>query len=427
MRRHLLFGIVLLLILASGLLLVIPVPHSLAYAVHNAPQFAPPTPTPDASQILDQAKQEETNIQTFLTIITIMLVLIPFLITVATIVLGVFGFRGFRDFEQKWDSRLGEVENEWRERLGKIENEWRDHVNQIHQLEQEAKDEQAALVRTQQALVYLGLGDRLYNQKDIKNAVEAYKKVASLLPDDPQINYVLGRIYSGAEYFDDAINSFEAALKVQPDLPEVEMELGLAYRRRGQYQKGPNEDALRTIDYAKAIEHLQRATELSSNHKASFAMLSGLDRPEDAFATIGGLYRRKREYEKALEYYEQAYRINPNSSYALGNVSSLSWYLAKLDKAREYYILTEALAKVRIMTPHPEDYWDYYDLALAQLVLGKTDDAKNTYKTAIEKTPGAVQFDSVLDVLRFLRDAKDLIPGLNDVIEMIEKAKDQAQ
>jgi tetratricopeptide (TPR) repeat protein len=356
-----------------------------------------------------------------------MLVLFPFLITVATIVLGVFGFRGFQDFERKWDSHLGEVENDWHERLGKIENEWREHVNQINQLEQEAKDKQTALVRTQQALVYLGLGDRLYNQKDIKNAVAAYKKVASLLPDDPQINYVLGRIYSGAEYFDDAINSFEAALKVQPDLPEVEMELGLAYRRRGEYQKGPNEDALRTIDYAKAIEHLQRATELSSNHKASFATLSGLDRPEDAFATIGGLYRRKGEYEKALEYYEQAYRINPSSSYALGNVASLSWYLVKLDKAREYYILTEALAKVRNMTPHPEDYWDYYDLALAQLVLGKTNEAKDTYRIAIEKTPGVVPIDSVLDVLRLLQKAKDPIPGLNDVIEMIEKAKVQAQ
>lgn len=282
-------------------------------------------------------------------------------------------------------------------------------------------------MRTQQVLVYLGLGDRLYNQKDINNAVEVYKKVGSLLPDDPQINYVLGRIYSGAEYFDDAVKSFEAALEVQPDLPEVEMELGLAYRRRGEHQKGPNADALRTNDYAKAIEHLQRATELSSNHKASFATLSGLDRPEDAFAALGGLYRRKEEYEKALDYYEQAYHINPRSSYALANAASLSQYLAKLDKAHEYYLLTETLAKGRIMTPQPEDYWDYYDLALAQLVLGKTDEAKHTYKIAIKKTLGVVQFDSVLGVLMFLQKAKDPIPSLNDAIEMIEKARVQAQ
>jgi len=422
-RHHLLFGIVLLLIVAPGLLLMMPAPRAIAHIAHDAPLVAQPTPAPDANQVLDEAKQEETNIQTFLTIITIMLVLFPLLIAIASGVLGVIGFRGYRDFKTEWETRLGKVENEWRDRMGKMENEWRDHVNQIYQLEQGAKDKQAAIVRTQQALVYLGLGDRLYNQKDIKNAVEAYKKVRSLLPDDPQINYVLGRIYSSAEYFDDAIESFESALKVQPDLPEVEMELGLAYRRRGEYQKGPNADARRTADYTKAIEHLQHATELSSNHRASFATLSGLDRPEDAFASIGGLYRRMGEYEKALDYYEQAYRINPSSSYALGNVASLAWYLTQVDKAREHYILAEALAKIHIMTPHPEDYWDYYDLALAQLVLGKTNEAMDTYKLAIEKTPGRIQFDSALDVLRFLQKAKDPIPGLNDAIDKIEYAK----
>jgi tetratricopeptide (TPR) repeat protein len=426
-RQYLLFGIIVLLIMASGLLLVMPGPHAIAHIGHDAPLKVQPTPTPDANQVLDEAKQEETNIQTFLTIITIMLVLFPLLITVASIVLGFFGVRGFRDFQKEWESRLGKVENEWHDRLGKMENEWRDHVLQINQLEQEAKDKQAAIVRTQQALVYLGLGDRLYNQKDSKNAAQAYRKVRSLLPDDPQINYVLGRIFSSDGCFDDAIESFEAALKVQNDLPEVEMELGLAYRRRGEYQKGPNADVRRTADYEKAVAHLQRATQLSSNQRASFATLSGLDRPEDTFATLGGLYRRKGDYEKALDHYEQAYRINPNSSYALGNVASLCWYLGKVDKAREYYMHLEALAKIRLMTPHLEEYWDYYDLALAQLVLGKTDEAKSTYKQAIEKTPSVIQFDSALDVLTLLQKAKDSIPGLNDAIEMLEQARVQAQ
>lgn len=129
MRRwHLLFSIVLLLIVASGLLLIMPVPQAFAHATHDATRFAPPTPTPDANQVLDEAKQEETNIQTFLLIITIMLVLFSLLITIASVVLGVIGFRGFQNFEQKWDSRLGTVENEWR-----------DHLHQIHQLNRKQK------------------------------------------------------------------------------------------------------------------------------------------------------------------------------------------------------------------------------------------------------------------------------------------------
>ncbi len=427
MRRHyLLLSIGVLLILASGLLLVMPGSHVRAHIAHAAPLKVQPTPSPDVNQVLDEAKQEETNIQTYLIIITIILVLFPLLITVASIVLGFFGVRGFRDFQKHWESRLGKVETEWHDRLGKMENEWRDHLHQITQLEQEAKDKQTALVRTQQALVYLGLGDRLSNQKESKSAAQAYRKVKSLLPDDPQINYVLGRIFSSSGCFDDAIEAFEAALKVQNDLPEVEMELGLAYRRRGDYQKGSNADVRRTADYEQAIAHLQRATQLSSNQRASVATLSGLDRPEDTFATLGGLYRRKGDYKQALDHYEQAYHLNPNSSYALGNVASLCWYLGKVDKAREYSVHLEALAKIRLMTPHQEEYWDCYDLALAQLLLGKTEAATSSYKRAIEKTPSVIQFDSVLDVLRLLQKAKDAIPGLNDSIEMLEQVRVQA-
>lgn len=426
-RQYLLVGFIVLVIVASGLLFLLPIPHALAHVAQDSLRIAPPTPTPDASQILDQAKQEETNVQSILSLLNIIVVAFPLLIAIAATILGFLGLRGYREFEQKWEDRLGKVESDWRDRLGKVESEWQDRVQKIKQLEQEAKNEQAALVRTQQALVYLGLGDRLYNQRDFKHAGVAYKKVRGLLPDDPQINYVLGRIYSATENFDEAIESFEAALKVQPDLPEVEYELGLAFRRRGDGQKGPNAQALRDADYAKAIEHLQCATRLSSNHTASLATLTGLDRPEDAPATLGGLYRRQGNYEKALEYYEQAYHINPQSSYASGNVASLSWYLGKLAQAREFYIITEALAKIRTMTPHPEDFWDYYDLAQAQLVLGKTNEARQTYKTAIEKTSTAVQFDSPLNVLKFLQNAKEPIPGLSDVIEMIEQARVRAQ
>ena len=58
-----------------------------------------------------------------------------------------------------------------------------------------------------------------------------------------------------------------------------------------------------------------------------------------------------------------------------------------------------------------EIYWDYYDLALAQLALGKTAEARKNYATAIKETPGKVQFDSVLDNLNLLKRATQPIPG----------------
>lgn len=384
-QRHFWCGTLALLLVISSLLLIISGQPALA---HAAMLFGPSTPTPDASTTLEMAKQEETNIQTILSIINVLVVAYPLFFIVAGAVLGVFGFRGFQS----------------------LKKQGRDLLDDIRRLQQEAEEKKAAIGRTQTALVYLALGDRLSTQKDTRKAIEAYKKAGALLPEDPQINYVLGRIYSGFGYYDEAIGALEAALAAEANYPEAEMELGLAYRRRGEYQKGANAEEMRNRDYEEAIAHLQRAIELRPNY-------------DDALSTLGGLYRRKRDYEKALDYYERASRTDPSSSYALGNVASLAWYLGKLDKARKYFTLTELAAMDRTMATHSEVYWDYYDLALAQLALGKTEDAMKSYQKAITDTPGVVHFDSALNVLYFLQKVKDPIAGLNEVIQMIEKEK----
>jgi tetratricopeptide (TPR) repeat protein len=434
-RRYLWWSIVLLFLLASSILAIIPGTYVLAHGAHATLYVGTPTPTPDASSTLQMAQQEENNIQTILSIINVLVVVFPILIAVAGVLLGYFGFRGFRETEKEGKALLENIKNaqqkalediknlqeEAREDTKKLQKEAAEQLEDIKELQKEAREdiknlqEEAAekkktIERTQEALVYLALGDRLSNQNDTRKAIEAYKKAGSLLPGDPQINYVLGRIYSGFGYYEDAIKSFEASLVAQPEYPEAEMELGLAYRRRGEYQKGSDAEAMRKQDYEKAIEHLHRAIALRPHY-------------DDALSTLGGLYRRNEEYEKALEFYEGAYRADPTSAYAAGNVASLAWRLGKLDKARQYYMLTEMASMDRTMTTHAEVYWDYYDLALAQLALGKTEEAKKNYQKAIGETPGVVQFDSVLSVLYFLQKAKDRMPGLDEVIETLEKEK----
>ncbi len=387
-RRHLWWSIALLFLVASSFLAIIPGTHVLAHVAHGSVYLSSPTPTPDASTTLQMAQQEENNIQTILTIINILVVVYPLLITLAAVLLGYFGLRGLRETNKQGQELLEDIKK----------------------LQAEAAEKKTTIERTQEALVYLALGDRLSNQNDTRRAIEAYKKVGSLLPNDPQINYVLGRIYSGFGYYEEAIRSFEAALATDPQYPEAEKELGLAYRRRGEYQKGSDAEAMLNQDFEKAIEHLRRAISLRPNY-------------DDALSTLGGLYRRKGEYEKALEYYEGAYRADPTSAYAAGNVASLSWYLGKLDKARQYYMLTEWASRDSTRTTPAEVYWDYYDLALAQLALGKMAEAKKSYQKAIGETPGVLQFDSVLSVLHFLQKAKDRMPGLDEVIQMLEKEK----
>lgn len=410
MRRRWIFLGVLLLFLAFILATIISSKNALAHVNHSSVYIENPTPTPDINTTVQIAQQEEGNIQTILSIINILVVVYPILITVAAVVLGYFGLRDFRTFRQEGQDLIEDIKKQQGETLEDIKKQQREALEDIQKLQKEAMEKQAEIGRTQQALVYLGLGDRYSNMKDTREAIKAYKKAGDLLPNHPQINYVLGRLYSIFGYYDEAIKSFEAALTVERQYPEAEMELGLAYRRRGEYRRGSDAQEKRNQDYEKAIEHLQHAIELRPDY-------------DYALSTLAGLYRRKGEYQKALEYYEATYRTDPSSSYALGNVASLCWYLGELDKARKYFTLAELASGDHTTTTHAEVYWDYYDLGLAQLALGKTEEAKKSYAKAISETAGAVQFDSVLSVLYFLQKAKDPIPDLDEVIQLIEKEK----
>ncbi len=402
--------VALLLMLFSALLVVIAGPSSVQ--AHNTVRIETPTATPDANQILNQANAVATQAaqasgaaQNSLTIVNIILGFFAFVIALAGAV-GVYGFTIVRKYR-----------------------------NQLVTDQAEIAVKKTAIDNTIRALVYLGLGDRLFNQDRKEEAVEIYRKVGSLLPGDAQINNMLGRIYSGAGYYEDAIKSFETALASDPNLAEAHFELGLTYRRHGDAQKGQNAGggAQRNADYDKAISHLKRAVDLRANY-------------EDALAGLGAVYRRmgdrardlnvdeqaREYYEQARVYYEQAYTASPFSSYALGNVASLSWYLAKQDAAYDYFVLARAAAKVRLKTGgrSAEVFWDYYDLALAQLAIGTVDknttikdEAIETYKTAIRLTPGAIQFDSVLNNLLLLQKSQQRIDKLDDVISTLEAAK----
>ncbi len=410
-RKRLLFAVTLLAILLSILVMVVPGSHAMA---RNTIFIETPTATPDANQILNQANtvatqadHTATEAQSTLNVVNFVLALFSVIIAIlglASSTLAAYAFRLTDRFRKQWDEGQAEI----------------------------AKM-RTAMDNTQKAVVYLGLGDRLFSQGEKQKGVELYRKVGSLLSGDPQINNILGRIYSGAGYYEDAIKSFETTLDVDPNFAEAHMEIGLAYRRRGDAQKGPDAEALRKADYSEAIAHLKRAIGLNPNY-------------EDALAGLGAAYRRmgdderlsqhdakaREYYEQAREYYRQAQIADPSSSYALGNVASLSWFLGEKNAANSYFVLAEAAAKVRIMNAgrSQEIYWDYYDQALAQLVLGTInksettkDEAIESYKTAIHLTPGIVQFDSVLNNLYLLQKAQERIHRLDTVISMLEAAK----
>jgi len=196
------------------------------------------------------------------------------------------------------------------------------------------------------------LGNQLLEQRRREDALEYFEQAQELVPNDPQINYSLGRVYSGIEVYDKAIHFLQHATNVDQKFYQAQMELGLAFRRRGNqlYQEAEVEKsderrkrkyAAARTDYEQAIAHLTDAITLRPAYV-------------DALATLGGLHRRlgdyehdRTEYQQALEFYEKAMKAEPNSSYALGNYASLSWYFGNQDQAKLAFARNKEVASAR--------------------------------------------------------------------------------
>src|SRR6266480_695916 len=275
-RKRLLLAVTLLAILLSILVMVVPGSHAMA---HNTVFIETPTATPDANQILNQANTVATQADHTATEAQNTLNVLNFVLALFSVIIGILGLASGALVAYAF----------------RVINRYR---KQLDEGQAEMAKMRTAMDNTQKALVYLGLGDRLFSQGEKQKGVELYRKVGSLLSGDPQINNILGRIYSGAGYYSDAISSFNAALSVDHTFAEAEFELGLAYRRQGDAQKGPDAETLRKADYDQAITHLKNAVVLRSDY-------------EDALAGLGAVYRRMGDRErdakddmKANEYYE---------------------------------------------------------------------------------------------------------------------------
>jgi Tfp pilus assembly protein PilF len=345
---------------------------------HQYVAFSLTATSPDPQTVLDRA-QDAVN---FANGISAAMGIILAFIALITGILSFLGFSTYRDIRTQTKELSTSIEKMRRESM-----------------------------RSQEAFMYISLGDRFSHQGDTRAAIENYRLAVQRLPEDIEVNYALGLIFSNIGAYDDAIHILEIGNKSATESghsvvkrAQILKELGLAYRRRG--EKLQDED-----DYAQAEKYLKDSILLNSIES-------------DTYACLGGLYRRQGKYKLAYEYYQEVFRLNPNSTYALGNLGSLSWYLGNAADAKDYFTIAETLARFQTKQKFPDTYWAYYDLALAQLALGKVADANKTYKKAIALTPGVAQFDGVLSNLKLLQQSAQKMAGLDDIVQLMGKARD---
>jgi tetratricopeptide (TPR) repeat protein len=271
---------------------------------------------------------------------------------------------------------------------------------------------------TNNALLYLILGNQLVEQKKIVEACKAYEKVKAWQPKDPQVNYILGRAYRNIGYYDQAITCLTISVESDPSFAQAHFELGIAYRdRANKLYSAPDDEMRRDEEYEKAIDQVKLALRLQPND-------------EDILSTLGSISRQAKDYKRALMYYKQVSNVDPNSSYAVGNIAILTWHEGIRASSLEAFRHTEELATKRIDSGiSDEPFWDYYDRATARLVLGNKDAALSDYRTAIHLTHNLEPLRAVLDNIKFLKEVEDKYPldGLDEALKLLMEVSFNAE
>ena len=115
-----------------------------------------------------------------------------------------------------------------------------------------------------------------------------------------------GQMHLEAGNYNQAIESFRMAVSLEDDYTDAYIEMGAAYKEKG--------------DFDKAIIYLEKAISIVGNVFEP-AYLS------DAFTNLGVIYLKKGNFDRAFKYLKQAVFINPSSSLTYNNLGL--FYLEK--------------------------------------------------------------------------------------------------
>jgi tetratricopeptide (TPR) repeat protein len=200
-----------------------------------------------------------------------------------------------------------------------------------------------------------------------------------------------------ASYLDEALQTLDRALKIDPNDPELLREAGFVYRK-----KGP-------LYYCQAEGYMERALLLN-------------DHDSELHGMLGGLFRRRGEYERALAQYKRAHELQPGDLYPLVTVGAMYGALGKVGEAKEWYQKLQATCE-KLVIQQRADHWTYLCLGEAAVALGNQQAAKAAYRKAIDADPPVEHVRSEAEQLEFLLErnfaaeiAQSVLPILRDYL-----------
>jgi len=232
---------------------------------------------------------------------------------------------------------------------------------------------------------YLQLGNAYEELRDFSKAAEMYKSYLSLKPETTWNGYLrLGLCYMELGQFEDAISSLKNASKEKPDDVKTNYNLAEAYNKAAQYDNAyETYEHLVKIDpeaatsyYGLAIRMYDSAGLYDKAIEAAKKIIELDPQSELAIYNLGIMYSKLEKYQESIETFNQALKVRPDYDLAYFNIG-LNYF-----KMKKYKEAVEAFTKFVEITPDNADAW--HNIGVGYMQLKKFDLALEPLRKCIE-------------------------------------------
>jgi tetratricopeptide (TPR) repeat protein len=234
---------------------------------------------------------------------------------------------------------------------------------------------------------YNCLGVVLFKDGQSQEAIQSYETALRLRPEYPEAHNNLGYALTKAGRIPEAIEQCRAALRLKPNYAKAYNNLGNALLEAGRIPEAiqhyetslriqPNE-AKTHYNLGNALLQAGRIPEAIHHYEASLQIKA--DDAEAQFNLGNALFQAGRIPE-AIHHYETSLQINPGYAEAHGNLGS-----ALLQMERTPEAIAEFQATLRIKPDYAEGY---NNLGAALYQAGRINDAIRQFETALRIKPG---------------------------------------
>ncbi|NEO29980.1 MAG: tetratricopeptide repeat protein [Symploca sp. SIO3C6] len=196
------------------------------------------------------------------------------------------------------------------------------------------------------------LGNILQKQGKLEEAVKSYQQAIKLKSDFVEAHYNLGNALQQQRKLEKAAESYRQALKLNPSYAPAHNNLGNILKAQGKLEE--------------AVQAYQHGLKLNPNYA-------------HVHNNLGNILQEQGKSEEAVQSYQQALRLNPNFAEVHNNLGKLLKEEKKLEKAVQAY---QQALKLK-----PNFVEAHYNLGNALKAQGKLEEAVQAYQQALKLKP----------------------------------------